>query len=424
MNKIRLIAGISSFALAASLTSCRETMPELTDRVFKVAEQQAVLLASQLDSNTTPRTFQADTLVTGKLRWWCSGFFPGTLWYIYEYTGDDAIRDLALRETSKIEALKYRTDDHDIGFQINCSFGNQYRILGDEYCRDVLLTAARSLATRFNPAVGCTKSWNNRRYSFPVIIDNMMNMELLVRAYKFYGEEELLDIAKTHSNTTMKNHFRDDYSTFHLVDYDPETGDVLRKITVQGYEDWSAWSRGQAWALYGYTMMYDLTRERSYLSQAENVAAMLLKRLPADGVPYWDFDAAELLQGKPYSEEAAQALKAAQASENGLDRAWAGEVDGKILRDASAGAIMSSAFIQLSQLTSDKSLAEKSLAMALTQIRTLASDEYLAAPGTNGGFLLKHSVGHYHGNSEVDVPLTYADYYFLEALLRYRALYK
>lgn len=415
-----LLTCLSFAALAASLVSCKEGMPELTDRVFKVAEQQATFLASQLDSLDSPKTFENGELVKTKLKWWCSGFFPGTLWYIYEYSSDDSFRALAERETAKLEDLKFRTDDHDIGFQINCSFGNELRLTGNEHCKEVLYTAAKSLVTRYNPVVGCIKSWNGNKYTYPVIIDNMMNLELLMSASELYDDKSLAEIACTHANTTMLQHFRDDYSTFHLVDYDPESGEVIRKITVQGYEDWSAWSRGQAWALYGYTMMYDLTEDPAYLALAENIAKMLISRLPEDGVPYWDFDAAELLLGKPYSETAKKALEAAEASENGLDRSWAGEVDGKILRDASAGAIMASAFVKLSQLTEDNALAGKCLSTAETQLRTLASPEYLAEPGTNGGFILKHSTGHYHGNGEVDVPLTYADYYFLEALLRFR----
>lgn len=418
-----LLTSISILA-ALAMTSCKESMPEMTARVFDVAKQQSILLASQLDSLDIPKTFEKGELVTTNAKWWCSGFFPGTLWYIYEYTGDEEFRTLAERESAKIEYLKNRTDDHDIGFQINCSFGNELRLTGNEACKDILYTAAKSLATRFDPEVGCTRSWNNKLYSFPVIIDNMMNLELLMVGSQLYGDEALAEVARTHANTTMVQHFRDDYSTYHLVDYDPETGDVIRKITVQGYEDWSSWSRGQAWALYGYTMMFDLAKDAAYLTQAENIAEMLLKRLPEDGVPYWDFDAAELLQGKPYSETAAQKLEESKALEQGLDKEWAGVVDGKILRDASASAIIASALIKLSQLTQNEELSKECLAMAETQLRTLASEEYLATPGEIGGFILKHSTGHYHGNKEIDVPLTYADYYFLEALLRYQELTK
>ena len=285
---------------------------------------------------------------------------------------------------------------HDIGFQINCSYGNGYRLTGDESYRAMQEKAAAKLAKRFLPVVGCTKSWDWKHApeAYPVIIDNMMNLELLMWSGREFGVDSLTTIACTHANTTMLNHFRDDYTSYHGVMYDRNTGEVLKKRTFQGYADESAWARGQGWAIYGYTMMYDQTCKNGnpceeYLSQAENIAKMLLERLPEDGIPYWDFDAPEIPNE---------------------------------YRDASAGSLMASAFVQLSTLTKDKSFAKACLAMAEKQIRTLASEEYLAAPGTNGDFLLKHSVNNMPKNMEVDTPQTYADYYFLEALLRYKAL--
>lgn len=222
-----------------------------------------------------------------------------------------------------------------------------------------------------------------------MIIDNMMNLELMMNAHELFGADSLKTIALTHANTTMVNHFREDHSTFHLVDYDKETGEIRRKQTIQGYSDDSAWARGQAWAVYGYTMMFRETGVSEYLALAENVARMLLGRLPEDGIPYWDFDSPEIPED---------------------------------VRDASAAAVMASAFVELSTLTADKKLAKDCLAMAERQLRALSSDEYLAAEGECGGFILKHSTGNKPGNSEVDVPLSYADYYFLEALVRINKL--
>lgn len=389
MKKLFIIALL--LPLMTVVSCCKqETMAEMTARVFGVAETQCTLMAASLDGDTMPRTYEGDSLVLSPVKWWCSGFFPGTLWYVYEYTGSAKIRELAERQTMKVEPIKEVKHDHDVGFQINCSFGNGYRLTGNEYYRDVMHTAARSLATRFNPAVGCTRSWDwvkkGRDWQFPVIIDNMMNMELLLSAAALYDEPELGDIAVSHAATTLKNHFRDDFSCFHLVDYDPETGAVRHRETVQGYSDSSSWARGQAWALYGFSMVYGFSGRGEFLAQAEHIADMLLSRLPEDGIPYWDFDAPDIPDA---------------------------------LRDASAGAIMASAFIALSAQTADRMKAGTYLAMAERQLRTLASDEYLAAPGENGGFILKHSVGNLPGNGEVDVPLTYADYYFLEALVRY-----
>ena len=382
--------------LCAVLCSCteEEAMETLTDRVFDRAAEQFVLLDKNLEEGECPRYADADgKLVTSDIWWWCSGFYPGSLWLVYEYTGNEDIRALAEKHTVILDTLQFRTNDHDVGFQLNCSYGNALRLTGNQNYVGVLCNGARSLATRFNPAVGCTRSWDPApdhiaAWKFPVIIDNMMNMELLLNAAELSGEDALRRVAETHAMTTMKNHYRPDGSSFHLVDYDPQTGDVLVRQTVQGFADGSAWARGQAWGLYGFTMMYQYTGGKQYLDHAVKIADYLIPRLPEDGVPYWDFDSDRIPDD---------------------------------LRDASAGAIMASALIRLSTYAPE----EKSsgyLSAAEKIIRTLASEEYLSAPGEECGFLLKHSVGNKPGGVEVDVPLTYSDYYFLEALLRYKAL--
>jgi Highly conserved protein containing a thioredoxin domain len=385
----------------------KEKMDDLAARVFDVAGAQATLLASKLDDKSLPKTVtSAGKLVASDCNWWCSGFFPGTLWYIYDYTLDEKFAKLARIETEKLASVQYLKSTHDVGFMINCSYGNGLRI-GDitEY-QEVMYNAAHSLASRFNPVVGCIKSWGDdprMGWYYPVIIDNMMNLELLVRVGEMYGEQDLIDMAKSHADVTIRNHFRDNYTTYHVVNYDPETGKVLHRMTRQGYSDESVWARGQAWGLYGYTMMAELTGEKRYLAQAEAMARWTIAHLPKDGVQYWDYTAAAKLL----------------ANEPGLDRNHAGELpDGSILRDASSAAITASAFVRLSELTGDRKLAKACRATAEKQVRALAGSEYLAEPGTNQGFLLKHSTGHYHGNGEVDAPLTYADYYFLEAVLR------
>lgn len=392
-NRLKTLAGcfIGLCVAGCTMDGEKETMKELADRVFDVAKIQYTEMAEYLDETTMPKTLDEEgKLETSPVKWWCSGFYPGSLWYIYEYTEDKNVRALAEEQTMKVEEIKNVKHDHDVGFQINCSFGNGYRLTGNEYYKEVMHTAAHSLATRFNPNVGCTRSWNwskkGREWKFPVIIDNMMNLELLLEVSRMFSEPELEKIAVSHAETTMKNHFRDDYTCFHLVDYDPETGDVRSKETVQGYADYSAWSRGQAWALYGYTMVYSYTKDIRLLEHAQHVADMLLEKLPEDGIPYWDFNAPDIPDA---------------------------------LRDASAGAVMASGYITLSRMTSDPEKSKAYLDMAETQIRTLASDTYLAKPGENGCFILKHSVGNLAGNKEVDVPLTYADYYFLEAIIRF-----
>lgn len=382
---------LTALAVAAGFTtSCQESIGQLTDRVFEVAEYQMLEMDKTLGPEDLPKTISKyGELVTSGTKWWCAGFYPGTCWYTYLYTGNEAVKEVAVKNTEKLISESKKARNHDIGFVINCSYGNALRITGDESYRQPMIDAANALATRFNPTVGLTQSWNiskkREHWRFPVIIDNMMNLELLMEAHELSGIDSLKNIAVSHANTTMKNHFRPDYTTWHVVDYDPETGDVRMKVTHQGYSDDSAWARGQAWAVYGYTMMYRETGIKEYLAQAENVARMLLDRLPEDGIPYWDFDAPNIPD---------------------------------TYRDASAGAIMASAFLELKDYTGDKALAKACRRMAEKQIRTLASEEYLAKPGQNGHFLLKHSVGSLPGNGEVNVPLTYADYYFLEALLR------
>ena len=390
----KLVYSLMAATLLCGAVSCQESMSHLSKRVFKVAAQQYTLMDARLAPGTMPRTLHPDGSVrdADRITWWCSGFYPGSLWYIYENTGDEAIKDLAWKYTHYLDTIVRAKTHHDIGFQVNSSFGNAYRLTGDKDCLPVIEAAAAKLAGRFSPITGTTKSWEtSKKWVYPVIIDNMMNLELLEVASKLFSCDSLNQIALTHARTTIKNHFRDDYTTFHLVDYNPEDGDVIKRCTVQGYADSSAWARGQAWGLYGYTMMARETGEADMLAQAEGIADMLLARLPEDGVPYWDFDAPDIPNA---------------------------------LRDASAGAVMASAFLDLSGLTADKARAKACVAMAEKQIRTLASEEYLAKVGDNGNFLLKHSVGSLPANSEVDVPLTYADYYFLEALTKLGKLSK
>lgn len=375
----------------------QESMEELTARVFERAAAQMELMDKNLDSAAVsnpgvaiyPRSINKEgALWTSNYKWWCSGFYPGSMWYVYEYTGDEKIKELALKYQAGLEPLRFRKDDHDIGFQLMCSYGNCLRLTEDQTCVPVLIDGANSLASRFDPEVGCTRSWSFGKWSFPVIVDNMMNMELLLKAAELGGSDSLKNVALTHARTTMKNHFRDDKSCFHLVDYNPETGEVAGKQTVQGLADDSAWARGQAWGLYGFTMVYRFCKEQDILDHAIAIAEYLLPRLPEDGVPFWDYDSAEIPND---------------------------------VRDASAAAIMASGLIELSRYV-DAEKAERYLATAEKMLRTLASEEYLCAEGEDYGFLLKHSTGNKNTDSEVDVPLTYADYYFLEALIRWSRL--
>lgn len=327
-----------------------------------------------------PKTYENGQIVTANIRWWTSGFFPGSLWLLYEHTGDDKLREYAEHFTARLESLKDYRGTHDLGFMVFCSYGNGYRLTGKEAYKDVINQASASLATRFNPTVGAIRSWNTGRKERPeedyiVIIDNMMNLEML--EWSGYS-----DIARRHADTTLENHFREDNSSYHVVTYNELTGEVTDKRTAQGLADGSAWARGQVWGLYGYTMMYRITGLERYLEQAVKIADYVIPRLPEDAIPNWDFDAEQQM------------------------------------KDSSAGSIMASALIELYGLTNN----ELYLTTAERQLRSLCSEAYLAPAGENGNFILRHGTGHLPAGTEVDVPLTYGDYYFIEAAMRYLAL--
>ena len=244
----------------------------------------------------SPRNIEPDgSLHLVASRDWCSGFFPGELWYMYEYTGNEYWRQKAEEFTAPIEREKTNGRTHDMGFKVFCSFGNGYRLTHNSDYKGILIESAETLITRYKPNVGCIRSWdhNKDKWQCPVIIDNMMNLELLFWAYKQTNREEFYDIAVNHARTTMKNHFRDDYSSYHVIDYDTISGEVLKKNTHQGYAHESAWSRGQAWGLYGYTMCYRETNLPEFLEQAKHIANYIFtsKTLPEDLIPYWDFNA-------------------------------------------------------------------------------------------------------------------------------------
>ncbi len=386
---------LPALILAATLGAGAQNkqMKAFIDEQLSFAVQQYKVLHQRTPQGLFPRTYDVakDSLYCSKSDWWCSGFYPGTLLYLYEYAKDAALKQDALESMRYQAKEQFNKGTHDLGFMLYCSFGNAWRLFHDDSCKAVLLNGARSLSTRFNPVVGCIRSWDAKRWKFPVIIDNMMNLEFLAWATNISGDSSFYNIAVTHATTTMHNHFRKDYSSYHVVDYDPATGQVIRKQTAQGYADESAWSRGQAWGLYGYTMMYRETKQPAFLEQAKHIAHFILSNpnLPADKIPYWDYNAPDI----PHA-----------------------------YRDASAAAVMASAFLELARYTKGTE-HNTYLSTAVSILKKLGSPAYRAALGTNGGFLLQHSVGSLPGKSEVDVPLSYADYYFVEALLRYRQWY-
>lgn len=325
---------------------------------------------------------------------WTAGFYPGSLWLTYEYTKDKELLKKAAHATSLLEADKDFSHDHDIGFIMYCSYGNGYRLTQNPAYRDILIHSSKTALKRYSPKVKSIMSWNpdqKRNWKFPVIIDNMMNLEMLLETHRWTGDSSFYKVAVNHANTTMKNQYRKDFSCSHVVDYDPATGAMRKRDWNNGDSDpaTAAWSRGQSWGLYGFTFMYKYTRKKEYLMQAENIAAYILNNpnMPEDMVPYWDYAGTKK----------------------------------STMRDASAAALLASGLLALSSLSEEHGKAYFTAAEKI--LVSLASPRYLNETG-KGVFLLKHATGNYLQQSELDAGLIYADYYFLEALLRYRELRK
>ena len=402
-------------AVAALVISCNNKTPEWVGTALESSTQQLLSTADTLrDSGRFPRSIwsgwdieflaeqigpavyakvdslrpqpSADKL--GKLRTcdvydWTSGFFPGSLWLAYELTGDERLLADAVDYTNKMLPATFYTGTHDLGFMVGCSYGNALRLCPNDSLKTVIIRTADNLASRFNPEIGAIRSWDFGPWNFPVIIDNMMNLELLFQASKLTGDNEYKDIAIRHADKTMACHFRPDMTSYHVVSYNPD-GSIETRQTFQGRSDESAWARGQAWGVYGYTVCYRETGDKKYLEFAQKIADMIISRVKTeDHIPLWDYDAPNL----PTTP-----------------------------RDASAAAVTSSALFELCGYLPD---GHKYFNYAESILRSLSSPEYLAEPGTNCGFILKHSTGSLAHGSEIDVPLNYADYYYLESIKRY-----
>jgi hypothetical protein len=389
MKQIKQIVFIFSICFLSIETDlCAQVFGKKIFHATQFAQQQMHQLVEVLgDRVSYPRaTLPNGTWNAVSLHDWTSGFFPGSLWNIYEETQDTFFLKPAKRWTENLESLQKFNRTHDIGFMIFCSYGNGYRITKNENYRRVLLQTARTLMYRYNPKVGCIKSWDKPKWSYPVIIDNMMNLELLFWASQHGGTKDMYNAAFRHAETTMKNHFRHDYSTFHLVNYDSATGNVLTKETVQGYADTSCWARGQAWAIYGFTMAYRFTKDERFLQTAERAADYFIAHLPPDFVPYWDFQVPD-----KFNEP----------------------------RDASAAAIAASGLLEMVTVLPAGEVQEKYMLAAKQMLGSLCSPAYLAE-GTKSQGILNHCVGNKPSGSEINVSLNYGDYYFLEALSRYK----
>ncbi|MFS4417606.1 glycoside hydrolase family 88 protein [Maribacter sp. 2307ULW6-5] len=392
MTRMSLVALNLVFILA--LVSCK-TEPKEKDNTAAISIDSLLQLRYQklleypLDSVGFPRSYTPETNKINKVpsKDWTSGFFPGNLWHLYQLTGMDAYKERAAEWTPFLEKEKFNDRTHDMGFKVFCSFGEGLKVQENEAYKKVIVESAQTLATRFNENVGSLRSWDFNRdiWEFPVIIDNMMNLELLFEATRISGDSTYHNMAVVHANTTLANHYREDGSTYHVVVYDTITGAVKDKVTHQGINDDSSWARGQAWGIYGYTMTYRYTRDPAYLERAKASAAFFLEHpnLREDGIPYWDFDDPKIPDA---------------------------------VRDVSAATIVASAFFELSTYDDDP----KYLAYANKVLDNLMTPEYVLEAHVDAPFILDHSTGNWPKNDEMDEPIVYADYYFLEALLRQR----
>ncbi|MCG9790882.1 glycoside hydrolase family 88 protein [Flavobacterium algicola] len=377
-------------AIFAVLCSCKVKNIE---EVKLYESRYSYLLEQTVDSMSIPRSM---SLQTGKIhkvqsKDWTSGFFAGNLWQLYELTQNIAFKEKAMLWTSFIEKEKHNGNTHDMGFKVYSSYGKGASLAPEKKAAydKVIVESANTLITRYSSKVHAIRSWdfNKDIWSFPVIIDNMLNLELLFEASIITNDAKYRDIAIQHANTTLKNHFREDNSCYHVVDYDPQAGNAKSKVTHQGFSDESSWARGQAWAIYGYTMAYRYTKDVAYLKQAEATANYFItnKNMPADGIPYWDFKDPSIPNAP---------------------------------RDVSAATTVSSGLVELYTYTKNKMYLD----YAKKVITTLNSPNYVIPITKKGPFILDHSTGNWPKKDEIDEPIVYGDYYFLETLLRLKAL--
>ncbi len=400
------------FVCIVLFASCAEESKKrfIDENVGQAVAQTKLMLdnVGEPTGKNYPRTMNdKGELITTNMYDWTSGFFPGSLWYLYELTEDSVWLEEAEKWTRSLEPLKTFTGHHDLGFMMYCSYGNALRLAPKLEYKDIIIQSAESLCTRFDERTQCIKSWNSFKAwdgitigDFPVIVDNMMNLEMLFAASRLSDNKKYADIAIAHANTTIMNHFRDNYSTYHVVDFDTISGKAKFKGTAQGFSNNSTWARGQAWIIYGFTMMYRETKDEDFLRIAMNAARYYLRNLPEDLIPLWDFNVCEF----GYSPDV---------------NSYARKYD-KRLRDASAACIVSSALFELGKLTGEGRYTD----YAVSILHRLSTIKYKAPIGANANFQIMHCVGSIPHKSEIDKPLVYADYYYLEALSRFKNMKK
>ena len=396
--KRKLCVAVWGMSLLTACSIPKAGAPEWFENAVETSGSQLLYMAEQLENVPDTACFPRSVKEDGSYRLenakdWTSGFYPGSMWLAYDLTGDEALAKEARMYTNRLEDIQYYIGNHDIGFMMFCSYGHALRLKPESKDKQILVNSSESLCARFSPEVGLIRSWDFGDWSYPVIIDNMMNLEMLFWASEQTGNSKYRDIAIAHADKTLKNHFRKDMTSYHVVSYSVPSGKVESKGTFQGYSDSSAWARGQAWGVYGYTMCYRFTKNPVYLEAAHKIVRFIMNNRPSekDYIPYWDYNAPDI-PNAPH--------------------------------DASAAAITASALLELNGYTDDKKLSDDYTEYAESILKQLSSPEYLAKDKENKGFILLHSVGSFPHNSEVDVPLNYADYYYLEALKRYKELKK
>lgn len=390
-----LVIGCTLF-LPATTCHAKDLSLSWVDSQLAYCHRQIEKTLRELPNDSVlPRSIDADKKewYTTNIYDWTSGFWPGILWYNYENSHQLADELIAISYTERQRPLvsKQHQPDHDIGFQLYCSYGHAWQHTRRGEYLEILLEGAKKLAGLYNPKVGTILSWphavKDQGWPHNTIMDNMMNLQLLFFAAKYGGCKEYRDIAISHATQTMRHQFRKDYTSYHVALYDSITGEFLRGRTNQGLNDNSFWARGQAWGIYGFTFVYRETGDKEFLRFAEKITDAYLKRLPKDKIPYWDFDDPNI----PHA-----------------------------TRDASAAAIVASALIELSGLEDNQKKAKKYLKVAEEMLLSLSSEKYQSRQ-KNSAFLL-HTTGNLPAGYEIDASINYADYYYIEALTRYRQL--
>lgn len=399
MNLRNVFYGVGLMTLVA----CSAPVEEKLDVYESLAycDRQVRRSLQELKKDSCDYTMLPRNILSGQSSWncrkvgkeeWTGGFWPGILWYDYEFTGNDSIRLEAENYTSSLKFLsEIPAYDHDLGFLVFCSYGNGCRLTRNQEYKKVILAVADSLAMLYNPTVGTILSWPRNVEMFGghnTIMDNMINLEMLFWAAKNGGNRALYDIAVSHADKTMQYQFRSDYSSYHVAVYDTLTGDCIKQCTHQGYSNDSMWARGQAWAIYGFTMVYRETKDPKYLEFVQNVTDVYLNKLPEDYIPYWDFDAPDIPNAP---------------------------------RDASSACVVASALLELSEYC-ETGTAERYRKAAEKMLVSLASSAYCS--GSQSTSFLLHSTGHWPNKSEIDASIVYADYYYIEALLRLKRMYE